>query len=254
MSVIAFLQARMSSSRLPGKVLLDLAGSPMLIQQINRLKRSKLIDDIVVLTSNHPSDDPLVKICDKYGIKYFRGDLDNVLNRFYQAYLEYNPDHIVRITGDCPLLDWKVVDQTIQQHLDYPRDLTSNTCTPSFPDGLDVEVMTKECLIAINNKASSKTEIEHVTYYCYTHEHEFSMQNVENELGDQSGFRWTVDTPEDFEVVSEIYNSLFCDNQEFTSGDIFKFLNNNPRIRAINSFINRNEGLEASIRSESDYE
>lgn len=254
MSIFAFVQARMSSSRLPGKILMDLVGSPMLIQQVNRLKRSKLVDEIVVLTSNDKSDDILINVCSEHNIKCFRGDLDNVLNRFYQAYLEYKPDHIVRITGDCPLLDWTVVDQVIQEHLDNPHDYTSNTLNPTFPDGLDVEVMTKECLIKIYNNASLKVEMEHVTYYCYTHKHDFSLQNVENKMGDQSELRWTVDTPEDFELVTDIYEELYEDNSGFSSNEISHFLKSNRTIANKNNFINRNEGLDISIRIESDDE
>ena len=254
MSVIAFLQARMSSSRLPGKVLLDLAGSPMLIQEINRLKRSKLIDDIVVVTSDTKSDDMIVDVCKSHNINYFRGSLDNVLDRFYHAYLKFRPDHIVRVTGDCPLIDWNIVDQVIEQHLEHSCDYTSNTLSPTYPDGLDVEVMTKDCLVKIKNKAVTMTELEHVTYYCYSHQEEFSLKNVKNISGDQSEYRLTVDTTEDFEVISRIYDALHKDKEAFILKDILVFLDRNPDIKKVNSYIARNEGLDISIQSELGHE
>ena len=246
MKIYAFLQARMSSSRLPGKVLKEICNQYMLIQQIARLKQAKLINEIIVLTSTDPSDDILYEVCVKESINCYRGSLNNVLARYFEASEKFKPDHIVRITGDCPLLDWNIVDLVIGEHLNNGCDYTSNTLTPTFPDGLDVEVFTKDCLNRMFNKATTQLEKEHVTYYCYTHKEEFSLHNVVNDK-DQSAFRWTVDSIEDFNFVEQIYNSLYPTKNLFTSEDISKFLLENPNIMDINHHTSRNEGLTNSI-------
>ncbi len=250
MKILAFVQARMNSSRLPGKVLLDLCGKPMIFQQIGRLEKAKMIDGIIVLTSTSKLDRILYEECIERGIKCFKGSLDNVLSRFYCAYERYKPDHIVRITGDCPLLDWTVVDLVIEHHLTNNSDYTSNALTPTYADGLDVEVFTADCLKKMESKAVSDIEREHVTYYCYTHQNEFKLLNVVNPIGDESMFRWTVDSKEDFKFVSSIYSALYPRNSEFNSRDIVNYLEINPELKNINHSALRNEGLSRSIEME----
>jgi len=254
MKVLIFLQARTNSSRLPGKVMLDLLGEPMLIRQVERLKNSTSIDGIVVLTSNSASDDELFSVCRDYGVECFRGSLNNVLERFYQAYQVYKPDHIVRITGDCPLIDWTVLDEVVDQHLMNSNDYTSNTLIPTYPDGLDVEVFTKNCLMKMYGAATTNTEKEHVTYYSYSHKDEFKLQNIINPKGDRSGSRWTVDNPEDFLLVKEIYTSIYPNNDKFLSDDIDVYLDKNKSIKYLNHHLKRNEGLDISISSEQNNE
>ena len=140
MKVLAIIQARSSSSRLPGKVLMPILGEPMLLRQIERVRRSNLINNIVVATSLDSSDDALVYLLKSRGINCYRGDLNNVLKRFYDTALCYKTEHIVRITGDCPLIDYEVIDKVISLHLRSNSNYTSNTNPPTFPDGLDVEV------------------------------------------------------------------------------------------------------------------
>lgn len=246
MKINVFLQARMSSTRLPGKVLMELCGKPMIGHQIERIRLSKCIDKIVILTSTDSSDDELAKYCESINCKVFRGNLNNVLSRFIGALKKYPCDHVVRLTGDCPLIDWNVVDLVVGEHINNGCDYTSNTLTPTFPDGLDVEVFTKDCLNRMFNKATTQLEKEHVTYYCYTHKEEFSLHNVVNDK-DQSAFRWTVDSIEDFNFVEQIYNSLYPTKHLFSSEDISKFLLENPNIMDINHHTSRNEALTNSI-------
>lgn len=243
MKVYAFLQARVSSSRLPGKVLKDICGKPMILQQINRLRKCKKIDQIVVLTSSDESDDILYDLCDRNKIKCFRGSLNNVLERFVLACDEYKSECIVRITGDCPLLDWNVVDAVISEHLIGRYDYTSNTLTPTYPDGLDVEVFSQDCLLKMHTLATKPEEKEHVTMFCYTHSNDFKLHNVINIQGDLSDFRWTVDTQEDFEFVTKIYEALYPVNHYFDSQDILEFIIKNKDILSLNSNSKRNEGL-----------
>lgn len=243
MAVFAFVQVRMSSSRLPGKVLKPICGKPMLEQLLLRLKLSQAIDDIVVLTSTDRSDDCIEEFCRIIGQACFRGDLDNVLDRFYQASLVYEPDHIVRITGDCPLIDWGVVDHVVRQHTSSDCDYTSNTLTPTYPDGLDVEVFTQDCLKKMHIDAKKDIEKEHVTYYCYQHPDEFKVQNVSNPLGDFSNERWTVDTEEDFSLVTKIFENLYPKKPQFTFDDIVQMIKNNHAVFSINRHLKRNEGL-----------
>lgn len=247
MKVIAFVQARMSSSRLPGKVLKKIIEKPMLDHLISRLSYSKLIDEVVVVTSDDDSDDAIENLCCELKIKFFRGSLDNVLERFYLASKAYSADHIVRITGDCPLLDSEIVDYIISEHLKSNCNYTSNTINPSYPDGQDVEVFDVATLEKMYIQAESKIDQEHVTFYCYTHPDLFKLNNIKNPRGDFSTYRWTVDNDVDFLFVEKIYEELYQNNKEFNSLDIYKLLDKKPYLSEINKGIVRNEGLKTSL-------
>jgi spore coat polysaccharide biosynthesis protein SpsF len=244
-----FLQARFSSSRLPGKVVAEIMGVPMLKLQIERLKKCKLVNEILVLTSLDTSDDVIVELCEKNNIRYFRGSLSDVLSRYEMALKLYPCDHIVRITGDCPLLDWSVIDLVIKEHLYNDADYTSNVLPETYPDGLDVEVMKAECLLDIAKNASRSYEREHVTYYCYQHPEKYKIYNVTNPLGNESHYRWTVDQPEDFEFVKEIYNELYKD-KPFDVSEVRSLITLKPELLEINKLISRNEGLAKSLVEE----
>ena len=156
MQTIAIVQARTSSSRLPGKVLRPILGTPMIVHQLWRIERSKLIDKIILATSDDKSDDQLSLLCYQAGFNVFRGSLNNVLNRFQKAIASEDCAHVVRLTGDCPLCDPKIIDDVIESHLNTGAEYTSNALTPSFPDGLDVEVVTKT---ALKKGTTLKTEV-----------------------------------------------------------------------------------------------
>lgn len=244
--ILAILQARMSSSRLPEKVLRPIVGRPMLEHQIKRINRARLIDKMVLATSTDPSDDPLERFCVKTDTDCFRGDLDNVLDRFYRAAKKYNPEHIVRLTGDCPLTDPEVIDATIQYYLDNDFDYVSNSLQPTFPDGLDVEVFSFAALEQAFEEAELPSEKEHVTPYINRNPGLFKIGNYSN-TENLSGLRWTVDEPRDFEFVTQIYEALYEAKPHFLTADILQILKDNPELAAINSDIERNEGLKKSF-------
>jgi len=242
----AFLQARVGSTRLPGKVLKSLSGKAMLLQQIDRLRLANHIDNIVVLTSLNTEDDAIELLCKENKINCFRGDLNDVLSRFIQALDVYPCDNIVRITGDCPLLDWDVVDHVISEHKRHAGDYTSNTILPTYPDGLDVEVVKSSCLQDSAFKALKSYEREHVTYYIYQHPESYLINNVINPIGDESNLRWTVDEPEDFEFITEIYGRLYRQHP-FSSSDVRALLKQCPYLTNINKGFERNEGFKKSL-------
>jgi len=250
--VLGLLQARVSSSRLPGKVLKAILGKPMLLHQIERLQRSKELDKLVVVTSKEASDTPLVEILADNGIEYFRGSLHDVLDRYYQAALSYNAQHVVRLTGDCPLIDPDVVDQVIRAHLRDKNDYTSNTLFPTYPDGLDVEIMRMSSLQDAWQEARLSSEREHVTLFITKRKERFSLGNITSPE-DLSGFRWTVDEPRDFDVVTAIYNELYPENNRFSTADILVFLQKKPELTAINQCVDRNMGLKKSLAHDQDY-
>lgn len=243
---LAILQARMSSARLPGKVLKPLLGEPMLARQIERLKRCKLIGRIIVATSSSADDDAIERLCIKIGVDCFRGSLDDVLDRFYRAAHSYLPAHVVRLTGDCPLADPDLIDAVIRFYRKGRFDYVSNALEPTFPDGLDVEVFRGECLTQAWKEARLPSEREHVTPFIYNNPKRFRIGSFTNEI-DYSQWRWTVDEPEDFRVVERIYAALYPANPKFSSAEIMKLIERNPGILS-NSNFERNEGYAKSLR------
>jgi len=247
MIINAFLQARFSSNRLPGKVLKTISGKAMLLHQIDRLRKSKKIDNIVILTSTDKSDDAINNLCKENDIDCFRGDLNDVLLRFTQALAIYPCDNVVRVTGDCPLLDWDVVDAIVSKHIEKNVDYTSNTITPTYPDGLDIEVIKSECLFDIESRSKKPYEREHVTYSIYQNPNIYTLFNVTNPLGDESEQRWTVDELADYEFICRVYNELYLD-QPFTTKAVRELLHAQPYITQHNQGIERNEGLAKSLQ------
>lgn len=244
--ILAILQARVSSTRLPGKVLKPILGRPMLVRQLERVKRSKLIDKLIVATSTDLSDSPIFDLCNKDEVACFRGNLDDVLDRFFNAAKPYKPDNILRLTGDCPLADPVLIDEVISYHLNGGYDYSSNTLEPTFPDGLDIEVFKYKCLEQAWKEAVLPSQREHVTPFIYQHPDRFKIGNFKNML-DLSGLRWTVDEPADFELISLIYNSLYTKNPKFTTSDILAFLDSHPDLKAMNTHHERNEGVKKSF-------
>lgn len=249
--ILAILQARVSSSRLPGKVLRPILGEPMLFRQIERIRRARLIERLVVATSVDASDDPLAEMCRERGIDCFRGSLADVLDRFFRAAGRYAPEHVVRLTGDCPLADPAVIDATIGLHLSGGYDYTSNALEPTFPDGLDVEVMRFACLEQAWREATLPSQREHVTPFLYRHPERFRLGVLKNGT-DLSGLRWTVDEPADFEFVTRVYEALYPADQAFTSDDILGLLQKHRDYQEINRSIGRNEGYRLSLAKDAD--
>ena len=245
--ILAILQARYSSSRLPGKVLKSILGKPMLLHQIERLSNSKMIDRLVVATSVDSSDDAIEQMCLDNNIEVFRGSLDNVLDRFYQCAKLYSPKYIVRLTGDCPLTNWKTIDRVIQYCLEGDFDYIKTS--EKFPDGLDVGIMTASALKAAWKNAKKPSEMEHVTQYIGKNPSLFKNGEFDCDQN-LSHHRWTVDEPEDFILVKSIYKALYQKKPLFLTNDILDLLQEQPNLTAINNSFNRNEGLKKSLQED----
>ncbi len=244
--MLAILQARFSSTRLPGKVLKPILGKPLLLLQIERIKRAERVDRIILATSTDPADDAIGSMCRENDIALFRGSLNDVLDRFYQAAKPLLPDHVVRLTGDCPLADPRLIDQVIAFHLQGGYDYTSNTIEPTYPDGLDIEVVRFSCLEAAWREASLPSQREHVTPFIYRHPDRFKIGSFKNTT-DLSPLRWTVDEPLDFELVTRIYETLYPHDPAFTTQDILALLDKNPSLKTMNTRYGRNEGYDNSL-------
>lgn len=250
METIAILQARCNSSRLPNKVLKPINNKPMIQWQVERLKQSKNIDKLIIATSEEDSDLPLVHLCNKLGISVFRGSLNNVLERFYQVAVDIEPKLIVRLTGDCPLIDPRIVDEVIDYMKQGNFDYVSNSMEPSYPDGLDVEVVSFDTLKYVYTNAKRQSEKEHVTLYIANNRKKFKIGVYKNTIN-LSHHRWTVDEPIDFQLVTAIFKGLNHLNGNFHMEDILNFLEENPKLANLNNNIERNEGLSKSLASES---
>ena len=230
---LVILQARMSSQRLPGKVLLILNDKPMIYWQIKRILRAKSITKLVVAISEHPSDDILANYLDEIAQEYIRGPLDNVLERFIQANKLYNPQSIVRITGDCPFVMPEIIDSVVSLFNETKFDYVSNVVDLTFPDGLDVEVFKANVLEKLTNYPLSSVEKEHVTLGILNRKDDFIIGNYSNSKN-LSHYRWTVDTAEDFNFVSKIFANFRSSEVAFTFDEIQRFIENNPEINQIN--------------------
>jgi len=250
--IIALLQARVSSSRLPGKVLMPILGRPMLALQLERLLRCKAFDRLVVATSDRGEDDRLASLCEEMEVEVFRGSLGDVLDRFYQAAVPHAPEHIVRLTGDCPLADPQLIDRIVAHHLKSGADYTTNAMEPTFPDGLDVEVVRFCCLEEAWRVAELPSEREHVTPYVNRRPERFHIEHFK-EVPNRSHLRWTVDEAADFEFVRQVYKTLYPVNPSFTTDDILTLLDTRPRLAEINSGVQRNEGAVKSFEADARY-
>jgi len=205
--VVAIVQARMGSTRLPGKVLKDLAGETMLARVVGRLRHADRINELLVATTDRPEDDAIVDECRKLSVLVSRGDQDDVLDRYFKAAQFASADVVVRITADCPLIDPEITDTTIARFIDEVPDYASNTMVRTYPRGLDTEVMSFSALSKAWQKAQKSYEREHVTPYLLEHPSEFRLVSVVGDR-DYSTHRWTVDTPEDLLFVRTVYERL----------------------------------------------
>jgi spore coat polysaccharide biosynthesis protein SpsF len=249
MKTIALIQARMSSSRLPGKVLQDIAGQPMLLHVVHRAKQAKSIDSVAVITSTYAVDDAIEMVCKENGIPCFRGSHDDVLDRYYQAAIYFKADIVVRLTADCPLLDPAIIEQVVKTFHQNSFDYVANILEITYPDGLDTEVFRFETLERAWKEARLKSEREHVTVYILKHPELFRLGSVKQEE-DLSSLRWTVDTPRDLEFVRTIYN--YFKNVEFGMYEILQMIKENPECAKINYGQQRNEGYQKSLQEDSE--
>ncbi len=248
MNIVAIVQARMSSSRLPKKVLLPLAGKPVLAHVIERLQHCEMLNKIVVATSTDLSDDAIDKWCLQNNINYYRGSLLDVLDRYYQAALIYQADVIVRITADCPMIDPIIVDEVIEGFLAGNYDAYS--LSGDFPDGLDCQVFRFDAIAKAWKDATLPSDREHVGPYIEkTHPELFRLSGLQKFTG-LSHHRWTLDEPQDYDFLKAIFSKLYKKNKPFYAEDVLFLLGKEPKLMQINSGIIRNEGYLKSINSE----
>ncbi|MCR4673571.1 MAG: glycosyltransferase family protein [Lachnospiraceae bacterium] len=239
MKVNAIIQARCGSSRFPEKVFADINGKPLIWHVVNRLSFAKTVDDVIVATTTSPKDDKLEEWCKKEGRHCFRGNEDDVLNRYYMASKAYPSDVVVRITADDPFKEPKVIDAVVQKLLDEKKDLVTNNFPPSFPEGLDCEAFTFDVLEKMEKEAKDPFEREHVTQYVYRNTDMFQIGNVTSQIP-LSHFRWTIDTVDDYEMVKAIYKNRKKDaNGNLLMDEILAILQEHPEIELINSKVKR---------------
>ena len=248
MTVLALIQARMSSSRLPGKVLAELGGRPMIGYMLERVRRARRVDRIAVVTSTDPSDDPLAAAVTALGGEVFRGSLDDVLARFGGAAEALGGHVIVRLTGDCPLIDPAVIDAVLALREATGADYASNVDPPSFPDGLDVECFTRAALTRALAEAREPAMREHVTVWMRDDASELVRAN-HSAIVDASHLRLTVDYPDDLEVVRAIVAAEANSASPYDFFDLMRLLNGRRDLREGNRH-RRNEGLAQSLAAD----
>ena len=238
MKIVAIIQARMGSTRLPEKVMKEIFGKPVILWDMDRISLSKLIDEIVVAIPYGKENDVIVDTIKEYNDKIVttRGSEDDVLDRYYQAAVQTNADVVVRITSDCPLIDHVVIDHVIEQFLDNDCDYCSNSLTRTYPRGLDTEVFSFKVLDEAWNKAKKDYEREHVTPYIIENLDKFKLLNVANDI-DFSHLRWTLDTKDDFEFISAVYKRIYPKKQLFLMDDVLELLDRESELVEINMHI-----------------
>ena len=251
MKYLALIQARCGSTRLPNKVLKDLCGKPALQRMIERVQRSKLLDEVMVITSIEKNNLPLVRLCADLGIRVGVGSEDDVLDRYYQTARLIKPEYVIRLTADCPCFDAGLLDQALSEM--KPETDYLGMTSESFADGLDLEVMKFSALEKSWREANHSFEREHVTQYIIRHPKLFCLQDFTSPIGYFGNHRWTVDEPEDFELVTKIYSHFMVETdkgEDFNYKDILEYVNAHPEVKAINAAYTRNEGLAKSIKED----
>ncbi|MGN8645696.1 cytidylyltransferase domain-containing protein [Gracilibacillus sp. HCP3S3_G5_1] len=238
MKIVAIIQARMGSTRLPGKVLRKVLEKPLLQYQMDRIRHSSYLDEIVVATTNERKDDAIVDFCQQEKIHYVRGSEKDVLGRYVKAAKEAQADVIVRLTGDCPLIDVQTIDQVIGEFVSNQNaDYVSNVMERSYPRGYDIEVFSRQTLEHLDRIASRNSDREHVTTYIRDYPHQFHIVNVRHHTN-YSTYRLTVDTIEDFQLIEQIIRSLAPKNPYFTLDDVIRLLEEHP------DWVNMNANIE----------
>ncbi|HZR56174.1 MAG TPA: glycosyltransferase family protein [Terriglobales bacterium] len=233
MRIVAVVQARMGSTRLPGKVLMDLSGNTVLARVVTRLQRSKFINQTVVATTESDVDDAIICECERIGVSCFRGSEEDVLDRYYRAVREYNAETVVRVTADCPLIDPEIVDRTIELFFQKDADYATNDVPRTFPRGLDVEVFTMSSLEQAWQEARKPYERVHVTPYFYEHPEIFRTVSLVGE-SDSSRYRWTLDTEDDLKLLRAVYER-FQNTDMFDCTEVLALMQREPELLELNS-------------------
>lgn len=239
MKINAIVATRMTSSRLPGKVLMELAGKPALVQLIERLKQSKYIQDIVIATTTNETDDIVVETAVSQQVKYYRGSEEDVLKRTVEAAETVGTDLIVQITSDCPLIDAETVDKVIEHMLQHPYlDYVANQLVRTYPLGYSVEVFRTKDLREVEKNINDGAVREHVSLYFYENPDKYHLSNVEApHFLRHPEYRLTLDTYEDYQLIQKIYETLYPKKKNFDLYDIVRYLENNRQLLSINQNI-----------------
>jgi spore coat polysaccharide biosynthesis protein SpsF len=239
---VAIIQGRMSSTRLPGKILMDIGGEPMLIRVVKRVRRAQSVDQVVVATTDDQSDDPVEVLCKARGVPIYRGSLFDVLDRFYQAALLFQAKTVIRVTADCPLIDPAEIDHVVRAFEEQQVDFAANRLPPpwkrTFPIGLDTEVCQFEALERAWLEAREAHQREHVLPYLYETPGRFKTVILEHPI-DYGDLRWTVDTVEDLEVVREIYKN-FSNQDSFSWLEVLNLYERHPELHNLNAHVTHN--------------
>ncbi len=247
---VAIIQGRMSSSRLPGKILMDIAGKTMLMRVVERARKAKTVDEVVFATTTDPTDDPVAEFCQAQGVACWRGSLADVLDRIYHAARHYQADVIVRLTADCPLLDPGLVDETVALLHTRQTDFACNRLPPpyqrTYPIGLDCEVCTFAALERAWHEAAAPYEREHVMPYLYEVEGRFKVAVLDYRVN-YGSLRWTVDTAQDLELVRQIYARL-AGREDFTWLDVLDIFEREPHLLKINSQVSHRDMFHVDDR------
>ena len=238
MKIVIIVQARMTSTRLPGKVLKKVLDKPLLEYQLDRLKRVKLANEIVIATTINRTDLPIIELCDRLSVPYFRGSENDVLARYHGAAKEHHADVVVRITSDCPLIDPQVIDKVIQFYLDYryKYDYVSNCLERTYPRGMDTEVFSFLALHQAFVEATEQPDREHVTPFIHMQPERYRLAQIVYS-DNQSSHRWTVDTADDFELIKRILEALYPKIKKFTLEDCLDLLKRYPDWSLINAHV-----------------
>lgn len=246
-NIVAIVQARQGSSRLPGKTLTPIFKDKTTLElMIERIRPSVFLNKIVVATTTNLEDDAIITCCNKLGIDAYRGSVDNVLDRYYQAAKLYNPTHVMRLTADCPLQDYSVIDDLIKKFLESGVDYAANAILPTYPDGFDAEIFTMATLEDVYHRANSAADREHVTPYIHRHPELYKTMNVSYEK-QVSHIRLTLDESRDLELICTITHKLLREGHYVHLEEIIDYLLENPELLEINNAIIRNEGYLKSL-------
>ena len=236
--ITAIIQARISSTRLPGKIMLSLAGKSLLEHIIERIRFSKSISDIVIATTTSRADDIIANWAYNNSVKCFRGSETDVLNRYYESAKHFGARHIARITSDDPFKDPAIIDAVAELYFNERLDFAYNNNPPTFAEGLDTEIFSFEALGRAETEAHDPFEREHVTQHFYRNPRKFRQDNLKSAV-DYSHLRWTVDTPDDLKMAEAVYKELYKPGQVFHAQEILNLLERKPEIALINQGVER---------------
>lgn len=243
--VAGTVEARMSSTRLPGKVLMPLAGEPALKRLVDRMRQSRYLDEIVIATTINPNDEKIVNFCRVNNIKFHRGSEEDVLKRILEAAKSVNADLMVQITGDCPLIDAKYIDMALEVFAEGGYDYVSNALVPSFPDGFNVQVYPVSVLEEVDKLTEDPIDRVHGSHYIYKHPEKFRLKNIKAE-GKMywPDLRVTLDEADDYELINSIFENFIPHNPYFSAEEVVDFLRKNPELLEINKNVRRKSAYE----------